>query len=80
MVTVVSGRSTPASAATSAPGTSVRPLADPAGGLRAFLHLRPAAGTATAVLVDRSGTLVRVLPVVGPPEEYRSDLARLGTG
>jgi hypothetical protein len=63
------------------PGTSpvpgVRALADPAGGLRAYLHLAPRPGTATALLVDRAGTLVRVVPELGPVEAYRADLAHL---
>ncbi len=56
---------------------NVRALEDPAGGLRAFLHLPPRAGTATAVLVDRTGTLVKVVPEVRSTGDYEPELARL---
>ncbi|SBT48840.1 hypothetical protein [Micromonospora auratinigra] len=59
------------------PAPGVRALADPAGGLRSYLHLAPRAGTATALLVDREGTLVRLVPELGPVAAYRDDLARL---
>lgn len=59
------------------PAPGVRPLADPAGGLRAYLHLAPHPGTAPALLVDRNGTVVRVLPELGPVEDYRADLVGL---
>ncbi|GGM30332.1 MULTISPECIES: hypothetical protein [Micromonospora] len=55
----------------------VRPLADPAGGLRAFLRLPGRPGSATVLLVDRSGTLLRVVAEVRTVEDYRSDLAAL---
>ncbi|MEH1016463.1 hypothetical protein V6U90_25575 [Micromonospora sp. CPCC 206060] len=73
VVTVVSDGRVPAPA-----GTGVRSLGDPAGALRAFLQLPARPGTATALLVDRSGQVVRVVPEVGPAEEYRADLDRLG--
>ncbi|MFR9776653.1 hypothetical protein ACL02O_11425 [Micromonospora sp. MS34] len=57
--------------------TGVRALADPAGGLRSYLHLAPHPGTATALLVDREGVLVRVVPELGPVEAYRDDLVHL---
>ncbi|MFI2710301.1 hypothetical protein ACH495_09255 [Micromonospora sp. NPDC018662] len=72
VVTVTEGRS--AGPAT-APG--VRPLGDPAGGLRSYLHLSAHPGTAAALLVDRRGTLVRVVPELGPAADYQADLARL---
>ncbi|MFE9693501.1 hypothetical protein [Micromonospora sp. NPDC005806] len=59
------------------PIPGVRALADPAGGLRAYLHLAGHPGQATALLVDREGTLVRVVPELGPVEAYRDDLAQL---
>lgn len=59
------------------PVPGIRALADPAGGLRSYLHLAPHAGTATALLVDREGTLVRVVPELGPVDAYRDDLAHL---
>ncbi|MCW3841647.1 hypothetical protein ONA70_16220 [Micromonospora yasonensis] len=55
----------------------VRALADPAGGLRSYLHLAPHAGSAPALLVNRAGTLVRVVPELGPVEVYRDDLVHL---
>ncbi|MEU4779075.1 hypothetical protein [Micromonospora sp. NPDC023633] len=58
-------------------GATVRPLADPAGGLRAFLHLPARPNAATALLVDRAGVLVKVVPEVRSAEDYRADLARL---
>ncbi|MEH0969756.1 hypothetical protein V6U77_01255 [Micromonospora sp. CPCC 205546] len=58
-------------------GASVRPLADPAGGLRAFLRLPARPGTTTALLVDRSGVLVTVVPEIRSAEDYRADLVRL---
>ncbi|MEV1329516.1 hypothetical protein AB0J20_08055 [Micromonospora costi] len=72
VVTVTGDRTAPAA------GSGVRSLADPAGGLRSFLHLAPRPGTAAAVLVDRVGVVVRVLPDLGPVDAYRADLARLG--
>lgn len=56
----------------------VRPLADPAGGLRAYVHLAARPGTAPALLVNREGTLVRIVPELGAVEQYRDDLARIG--
>ncbi|MEU1846357.1 hypothetical protein [Micromonospora sediminicola] len=73
VVTVTEGRS--AGPAT-VPG--VRPLGDPAGGLRSYLHLVAHPGTAAALLVDRQGTLVRLVPELGPATDYRDDLVRLG--
>ncbi|WP_431925337.1 hypothetical protein [Micromonospora wenchangensis] len=59
-------------------GGRVRALADPAGELRAALHLPAQAGAAPALLVDRAGTVVRVLPELGAAADYRGDLIRLG--
>ncbi|MFI7431053.1 hypothetical protein ACIBPB_29075 [Micromonospora sp. NPDC049836] len=72
VLTVTEGRS-----AEAPPAAGVRPLADPAGGLRAYLHLAPHPGTAAALLVDRDGTVVRVVPELGPVEDYRADLVGL---
>ncbi|GAB3074852.1 hypothetical protein [Micromonospora schwarzwaldensis] len=72
VVTVTEGRR-----AGPATATGVRPLGDPAGGLRSYLHLSARPGTATALLVDRRGTLVRLVPELGPTADYRADLARL---
>ncbi|SCF35288.1 hypothetical protein [Micromonospora mirobrigensis] len=60
-----------------APGPPVLALADPAGGLRAFLRLPVPTGRATALLVDRYGTLTEVVPQVGTVEDYRVELDRL---
>ncbi|MEU4566404.1 hypothetical protein [Micromonospora sp. NPDC023956] len=75
VVTVVGGRTVPTSAAGSAPG--VRRLADPADGLRALMHADPVPGTVDVLLVNRTGTVVRVVPAVGSVEDYRTDLTRL---
>ncbi|MFG2055415.1 hypothetical protein ACGFI9_15450 [Micromonospora sp. NPDC048930] len=72
VVTVTEGRK-----AETSPVPGVRALADPAGGLRAYVHLAPHPGTATALLVDREGTLVRVVPELGPVGAYRDDLVKL---
>ena len=72
VVTVTEGRT-----AGPATATGVRPLGDPAGGLRSYLHLSARPGTAAALLVDRRGTLVRMVPELGPAADYQADLARL---
>lgn len=72
VVTVTAGRR---AGSASVPG--VRPLGDPAGGLRSYLHLSAQPGIAPALLVDRQGALVRVVPELGPLSDYRADLARL---
>jgi hypothetical protein len=63
--------------ARTSPVPGVRALADPAGGLRSYLHLAPHPGSAPALLVDRAGRLVRVVPELGPVEVYREDLLHL---
>jgi hypothetical protein len=75
VVTVVGGRTVPTPTAVSPPG--VRHLADPAGGLRALIHAAPTPGTVGALLVDRTGTVVRVVPAVGSVEDYRRELVGL---
>ncbi|MEV4691874.1 hypothetical protein AB0K27_12240 [Micromonospora echinospora] len=72
VVTVTAGRR---AGAASVPG--VRPLGDPAGGLRSYLHLSAQPGIAPALLVDRQGALVRLVPELGPLSDYGADLARL---
>ncbi|MBM0235585.1 hypothetical protein JNW91_29720, partial [Micromonospora sp. STR1_7] len=52
-------------------------LADPAAGLRSFLGQPGRPGTATALLVDRTGVVTRVLPELGPIDAYRDDLSAL---
>ncbi|TNH31026.1 hypothetical protein FHG89_04355 [Micromonospora orduensis] len=72
VVTVTGGRTV-----TPPPVHGVRALADPAGGLRSFLGQPARPGTATALLVDRAGTVTRVLPELGPIDAYREDLSAL---
>jgi hypothetical protein len=71
VVTVARTSSPPAAAA-----TGVRSLGDPTGELRQTLELtedeRP-----VALLVDRTGEIVRALPGVNTVEEYRAGLASL---
>ncbi|MEH0982776.1 hypothetical protein [Micromonospora sp. CPCC 205556] len=74
VVTVAGGRSP---TGVPAGNTRVRALADPAGGVRAALHLPARPGTAPALLVDRTGTVVRVLPELGAAADYHADLVRL---
>ncbi|QKW17530.1 hypothetical protein [Verrucosispora sp. NA02020] len=59
------------------PGTAVRALADPAGGLRDFLHLPARSDTVTALLADRTGRVVLVVPELGSLTDYQAELARL---
>ncbi|MFE9192157.1 hypothetical protein ACFYL6_21385 [Micromonospora sp. NPDC007208] len=74
VVTVTGGRTAPAGPTT---GRRARALADPAGGLRSFLGQPARPGTAAALLVDRTGTVTRVLPELGTVESYRNDLSAL---
>lgn len=74
VVTVVGGRTMPPPTGTT---PDVRHLADPTDGLRALLPTDPVPGTVDAVLVDRAGTVVRVIPAVGSLADHRADLARL---
>ncbi|MCX5068010.1 hypothetical protein OOJ91_19390 [Micromonospora lupini] len=73
VITVAGGRTveTPPAA------NGVRTLADPAGGLRAFVGQAARPGTLTALLVDRAGVVTRVLPDLGSVETYRQDLTAL---
>lgn len=74
VVTVTGGRTVPAGPTNQ---RQARALADPAGGLRSFLGQPARPGTATALLVDRAGTVTRVLPDLGPVDAYRGDLSAL---
>ncbi|MEU6078035.1 hypothetical protein [Micromonospora sp. NPDC047074] len=76
VVTVAGARAVPLSPPPGGAAT-VRALADPAGGLRAFLRLPARPGVATALLVDRAGVLVRVVPEIRSADDYRPDLSRL---
>ncbi|CCH21782.1 hypothetical protein [Micromonospora lupini] len=73
VITVAGGRTVE----TPPPANGVRALADPAGGLRAFVGQPARPGTLTALLVDRAGVVTRVLPDLGPVEAYRQDLTAL---
>ncbi|MEV4119359.1 hypothetical protein [Micromonospora sp. NPDC049645] len=74
VVTVTGGRTVPAGPSTP---RGARALADPAGGLRSFLGQPARPGAASALLVDRTGTVTRALPDVGTVDTYRSDLSAL---
>ena len=50
---------------TDRPPAPAAPWPTPAGGLRSFLHQPARPGAATALLVDRAGTVTRVLPDLG---------------
>lgn len=62
-----------------APETALHALDDPADGLRAFLRLPPRAGVASALLVDRSGTVRKVLPELRSTADFEPELARLAS-
>ncbi|RIV32624.1 hypothetical protein [Micromonospora radicis] len=74
-VNVVTVASTSPRAAPS--DSRVRALADPAGGLRAFLHLPAQPEAMTVLLADRSGRIVLVLPEVDSIADYQVELAGL---
>ncbi len=59
------------------PGADVRTLADPAGGLRGFLHVPASPDAVTALLADRTGRIVLVVPEVASIADYHAELARL---
>jgi len=58
----------------------LRSLADPAGELRKSLHLAPHPGTAAALLVARSGQILRTVPALTSVADYQAELSRLATG
>ncbi len=58
-------------------GTEVRALADPAGGLRAFLQQPPRPETATALLADRTGRVVLMVAETASVSDYHAELVRL---
>ncbi|HET6532408.1 MAG TPA: hypothetical protein VFH03_17620 [Actinoplanes sp.] len=73
-----SGGSVPPTGATpQAQGKTVRHLFDPTGTLRAHLDLGAADGTASALLVDRGGEIVREELRVTSAELLKPDLAQL---
>jgi hypothetical protein len=67
----------PTGAAPQAEGKKVRALHDPAGNVRRQLKLGQPDGTAAALLVSRSGSIVRTVSRIASVEEIRPDLARL---
>jgi hypothetical protein len=84
VVTVVAGAAAgqtgaapPTNAAPQAQAKPVRALRDPTGELRTGLDLGTPDGTAAALLVDRSGEIVRKIARTVSIEELRPDLARL---
>ncbi|GIJ21801.1 hypothetical protein [Micromonospora lutea] len=58
-------------------GTQVRTLADPAGGLRAFLHVPASQDGVTALLADRTGRIILIVPKVASITNYHAELSRL---
>jgi hypothetical protein len=72
---VTTGRTVPQPGAVPA----VRALADPASELRGLLPASQTPGTAQALLVARSGTIVRMLTSLDDPDLYRTDVAALAT-
>ncbi len=58
---------------------ALRALDDPADGLRAFLRLPPRAGVISTLLVDRSGTVRKMLPELRSPADFEPELARLAS-
>ncbi|GGM30519.1 hypothetical protein GCM10011608_13890 [Micromonospora sonchi] len=72
VVTVATGRPRAAPA-----GTEVRTLADPTGGLRAFLRVPARPDTVTALLADRTGRIVLVVREAASVADYHAELIRL---
>ncbi|RKR88961.1 hypothetical protein BDK92_3295 [Micromonospora pisi] len=56
---------------------SVRNLADPAGELRGLVQVAPQPDHPTAVLVDHTGHIVRILPDLTSPADYQANLPQL---
>jgi hypothetical protein len=67
----------PTGAAPQAEGKTVRALRDPTGELRKNLGLGKPDGTAAAVLVDKTGEIIRKVVRTKSVEQFRPDLARL---
>ncbi|MFC0533502.1 hypothetical protein [Phytohabitans kaempferiae] len=81
VVTVTRSSAPPPRASTArAPGTGVRTLADPTGGLRGSLQLgtQGAGQVATVLMVARTGEIIATVPAARTIEDIRLDLARLG--
>lgn len=71
------GTAPPTGTTPQAQGKTVRVLRDPTGGLRADLRLGAPDGTATALLVDRGGAIVRLIPRATSAEVLLPHLAGL---
>jgi hypothetical protein len=67
----------PTGAAPQAEGKTVRALRDPTGELRKNLGLGLPDGTATAVLVNKQGAIIRKVTRTKSVDRFRADLARL---
>ena len=67
----------PTGATPQAQGKTVRELRDPTGELRKSFDLAAPDGTAAALIVGRSGNVVRSVPRTVSVEDFRPDLARL---
>lgn len=82
VVEVTSGRSVPSPPPQRPPDVAraLRRLADPASELHSFLQAAAPAGAGAALLVARSGHVVRVLPSAAQVPDYPADLARLSSG
>ncbi|ROT28062.1 hypothetical protein [Micromonospora sp. HM5-17] len=66
-------------ATTPGDGPALRFLTDPASELRTSLHLTAPPGTASALVVTRSGEIIRTVPELTTSAEYQADLARLSS-
>ena len=84
VVTVASGTTSPSTGFTPATGAAPQPqgktvlmLRDPTGGLRTSMHLGAPDGTAAALLVNRTGDIIRTVRRTASVEDLRPDLARL---
>ena len=79
IVEVTSGRSMPSPPPHRPPAvaSAVRRLADPVSELHNFLQAAAPAGTGAALLVTRSGQVIRVLPTAARVPDHAADLARL---
>jgi hypothetical protein len=71
------GITPPTGATPQAQGKTVRALRDPTAELRKDLHLGTSDGTAAALLVSRTGEIVRTVLRTKSIESFRPDLARL---
>jgi hypothetical protein len=71
------GTAPPTGATPQAQGKTVLHLLDPTGGLRAHFDLAAPDGTATALLVNRGGEIIKTVDHATVVEQFRPELARL---